>query len=120
MTSIDTGLTISKVRTAKFGESVIVVASSYEGVLFAMDYAGRILWHNVLTGFMNCDLWCGDITGDGNDEILTGVSSMCDEAFLNVFNPAEQQLSSFGLATLLKAIDHSGQRPERWQLHSCD
>ena len=68
--SIDTGHTISKVRTAvKKGDSYIV-ASSYEGTVLALKYDGTLLWKNELSGFMNRDLWCEDITGDGVDEIL--------------------------------------------------
>ena len=68
--SIDTGLTISKVRTAlKDGRSYIV-ASSYEGTVLGMEYDGTVLWKNALSGFMNRDVWCEDITADGSDEVL--------------------------------------------------
>lgn len=68
--SVDTGYTISKVRTALRHGNSYIVASSYEGTLLGMDYGGTILWKNTLSGFMNHDLWCEDITGDGIAEVL--------------------------------------------------
>lgn len=68
--SIETGYTISKVRVARLKNSSYVVASSYEGTLLGIGYDGSILWKNTLSGFMNHDLWCDDLTGDGNEEIL--------------------------------------------------
>lgn len=68
--SIDTEQTIMKVRTAKNGNKTYIVASTYEGTVMGVDYNGAILWKNVLSGFMNHDIWCEDITGDGNDEVL--------------------------------------------------
>jgi hypothetical protein len=35
-----------------------------------MEYDGTVLWADALSGFMNHDVWCEDITGDGADEIL--------------------------------------------------
>ncbi|WPR71400.1 hypothetical protein SLW70_15910 [Flavobacterium sp. NG2] len=68
--SIETGYTITKVRTALDKKQSYVVASSYEGMLLGISYEGKILWKNVLSGFMNQDIWCQDISGDGKDEIL--------------------------------------------------
>ncbi|MEQ9289107.1 MAG: hypothetical protein RIG77_19435 [Cyclobacteriaceae bacterium] len=68
--SIETEYTIMKVRNAKNGNGSYIVASTYEGTLLRVAYDGGILWKNQLSGFMNHDLWCEDITGDGNDEIL--------------------------------------------------
>lgn len=69
--SADTGAyTITKVRAAQCDGEPIIVASSYEGAVLAVKYDGTILWTNELSGFMNHDLWCGDITGDGTDEVL--------------------------------------------------
>lgn len=68
--SIETGYTITKVRTAKNKNKTYVVASSFEGTVLAVSYDGNVLWKNELSGFMNHDLWCQDITGDGLDEIL--------------------------------------------------
>lgn len=68
--SIDTGLTLSKVRTARQGGHSYIVASSYEGTLLGLAYDGTLLWTHTLSGFMNQDLWCEDITGDGSDEVL--------------------------------------------------
>lgn len=68
--SIETGLTISKVRTAKNKNETYIVASSYEGTVIGVSYNGKILWKNKLSGFMNHDIWCGDINGDGKDEIV--------------------------------------------------
>lgn len=68
--SIDTKYTISKVRVAKNKGENYIVASSFNGILLGVDYNGKTLWENELSGFMNQDVWCDDITGDGNDEIL--------------------------------------------------
>ena len=72
--SIDTKMTIIKVRVATQGNSTFVVGSSYEGTLIAVDYSGNTLWVNKLSGYQNQDLWCGDINNDGNDEILASNS----------------------------------------------
>lgn len=68
--SINTPYTISKVRIAKKAGVSYIVGSSFEGKIVAIDYNGKILWENNLSGFMNHDVWCEDITGDGNDEVL--------------------------------------------------
>ncbi len=70
LTSIETGRTISKVRAARIDGRSVVIGSSYEGTVLAITHDGRELWRNPLSGFMNRDLWCADITGDGDDEIL--------------------------------------------------
>ncbi|MEN8703382.1 MAG: hypothetical protein ABF286_04380 [Polaribacter sp.] len=70
VTSIETGFTITKVRTAKNKGKTYVVASSYEGTLLGVSYNGETLWKNKLSGFMNHDIWAGDINNDGIDEIL--------------------------------------------------
>ena len=69
--SIETPYTISKVRSANQKSGSYIVGSSYEGTLLAVDYDGKVLWENKLSGFMNHDVWTQDITGDGNDEVLT-------------------------------------------------
>jgi len=69
-TSIDTGHTICKVRAASQAGTSYIVASSYEGALLGISFDGKRLWKNALSGFMNRDVWCEDITGDGTDEIL--------------------------------------------------
>jgi len=68
--SVDTGYTISKVRTAMWHGNSYIVASSYEGTLLGLQYDGTVRWTNKLSGFMNHDLWCEDITGDGIAEVL--------------------------------------------------
>lgn len=68
--SIDTKHTIQKVRTAQTNAQTLIIASAYEGTIMALGYDGVILWKNDLSGFMNHDIWCADITNDGNDEIL--------------------------------------------------
>ena len=68
--SYDTGYTITKVRSAQMDGRSFIVAASYEGTVIAMNFDGTMRWTNTLSGFMNRDLWCADITGDGNDEIL--------------------------------------------------
>ena len=68
--SIETGLTITKVRTAQNKGKSYVIASSYEGTVIGVSYKGKVLWKNKLSGFMNHDVWCEDITGNGKDEIL--------------------------------------------------
>ena len=69
--SIETPYTISKVRSANQKSGSYIVGSSYEGTLLAVDYDGKVLWENKLSGYMNHDVWTQDINGDGNDEILT-------------------------------------------------
>jgi|GEM_PF-1078737 len=69
--SIDTGYTITKVRSATLNSVECIVASSYEGTVMAFDYDGNRLWINELSGYMNHDLWCADLDGDGSDETLT-------------------------------------------------
>ena len=68
--SIDTKHTISKVRVATNKNSNYIIGSSFEGKILAFDYDGKNMWTNTLSGYMNHDVWCDDITGDGNDEIL--------------------------------------------------
>jgi lambda-carrageenase len=68
--SFETGFTITKVRTAVEHGKPRIVASSYEGTLLSISYEGKVGWENELSGYMNRDVWCDDITGDGNDEIL--------------------------------------------------
>ncbi len=71
LTSIDTGgHTITKVRSARRGGRSFIVAGSYRGAVLAIGYDGKVRWANRLSGFMNHDLWCEDISGDGKDEIL--------------------------------------------------
>ena len=70
ITSIETGHTVSKVRTAKKAGSTYIVASDYNGMVMAIAPNGSIGWTNRLSGFMNRDLWCADIIGDASDEIL--------------------------------------------------
>jgi hypothetical protein len=68
--SIDTKYTITKVRTAVDKKGTYVACTSYEGTILAVGYDGEIRWENKLSGFMNHDLWTGDINNDGVDEIL--------------------------------------------------
>ncbi|MGY5351242.1 outer membrane protein assembly factor BamB family protein [Wenyingzhuangia sp. IMCC45533] len=68
--SIETGMTILKVRTAKNKTKKYIVAASYEGTILGYEYNGKQLWKNPLSGFMVHDLWCDDINNDGKDEIL--------------------------------------------------
>lgn len=70
LTSIELGQTISNVRIATNANGEYIVANSYEGTLMGIDYNGTTLWTNALSGYMNHDVWCDDITGDGIDEIL--------------------------------------------------
>lgn len=68
--SIETAYTISKVRVATKAGKTYLLASSYEGTVLAVSYSGKVLWENQLSGFMNHDIWCEDLTNDGSDEIL--------------------------------------------------
>lgn len=70
ITSIDTGYTILNVKTAQNNGEPYIVGNSFEGVVLGISYSGDILWKNTLSGYMNHDIWCEDITGDGKDEIL--------------------------------------------------
>lgn len=65
---IEAGRTISNVRTATGPDGEYIVASSYDGALSAYSFDGKKLWENLLSGFMNHDLWCGDVSGDAIDE----------------------------------------------------
>ncbi|MGB0371405.1 MAG: hypothetical protein ACPGN3_08640 [Opitutales bacterium] len=72
--SFDTGLTITSVRNAlEQGQSRIIGASD-EGTVVAMDYTGTVLWSNPLSGLMVRDIWCDDLDGDGDEEILVAVA----------------------------------------------
>ncbi len=68
--SIDTQHTITKVRVAHIKKQTHIIASTYEGRILAITYEGKILWESKLSGYMNHDLWCGDIDQDGIDEIF--------------------------------------------------
>ncbi|MGJ8642120.1 MAG: hypothetical protein ACSHX9_01825 [Luteolibacter sp.] len=71
ITSIDLGkYTIKTVRTATAKDGEYIVAGSFEGTLIGLDFDGTVRWVNPLSGFMNHDVWCADITGDGVDETL--------------------------------------------------
>ncbi|MEM5510632.1 hypothetical protein WNY98_17310 [Pseudoalteromonas sp. AS71] len=68
--SIDTGYTISKVRTATSATDDFILASGYDGNLLGVSFGGQVLWNNPLSGYMNHDIWAADITQDGVDEVL--------------------------------------------------
>ncbi|WP_076418084.1 PQQ-binding-like beta-propeller repeat protein [Colwellia sp. UCD-KL20] len=68
--SIDTGHTLSKIRTANYNNQSIVIASTYEGKIIAYNKSGKLLWENPLSGYMNHDIWSADLTNDNKDEIL--------------------------------------------------
>ncbi|MDW5288096.1 hypothetical protein [Formosa sp. PL04] len=68
--SIDTKYTITKVRTAIDEKGTYVACSSYEGTILAVGYDGEVRWENKLSGYMNHDIWAGDIDNDGIDEIF--------------------------------------------------
>ncbi|MFG0287048.1 MAG: PQQ-binding-like beta-propeller repeat protein [Rhodopirellula sp. JB044] len=70
VTSIDTGHTLTKVRVAQHDNKTIIVGSTYEGNLIALSDTGQPLWKRDLSGTMNHDVWCEDITSDQRDEIL--------------------------------------------------
>ncbi|MGJ8697507.1 MAG: hypothetical protein ACSHYF_14415 [Verrucomicrobiaceae bacterium] len=66
LTSIETGHTISRVRTT----TDHIIASTYEGTILAYQKDGTLAWKNPLSGYMNRDLFCADLTGDGKPETL--------------------------------------------------
>ncbi|WP_303317258.1 PQQ-binding-like beta-propeller repeat protein [Flavivirga abyssicola] len=68
--SINTKYTITKVRTAVDKQGTYVACTSYEGTILAVGYDGEIRWENKLSGFMNHDIWAGDVDMDGVDEIF--------------------------------------------------
>lgn len=68
--SIETGLTILKVRAATNKQQDYIVASSYEGTLLGVSFDGKTLWKNPLSGFINHDVYIKDLDCDGKDEIL--------------------------------------------------
>ena len=98
--SIETGYTISKVRTALKDGEPYIVASSYEGCVLCIKQDGTLIWKNVLSGCMNRDLWCADVTGNGSDEILAANadgSLYCLSAHGNLlwtFKPSDAPMSA--------------------------
>ncbi|TXF86675.1 T9SS type A sorting domain-containing protein [Neolewinella aurantiaca] len=68
--SFDTGYTVTKVRTAEDHNGTYLIASTHEGTILAMSYDGTIRWKNELSGFVNHDVFCRDLDGDGKDEVL--------------------------------------------------
>ncbi|MEM0965836.1 MAG: hypothetical protein AAGJ81_06790 [Verrucomicrobiota bacterium] len=68
--AFDTGYTVMKVRSGSSHGTPFIVGSTYEGTILGMRFDGSIAWTNPLSGYMNHDLWCGDLDGDGIDEIL--------------------------------------------------
>lgn len=68
--TIDVGYTVQKVRTARCDGESYIVAATYEGKILGVSYSGEVLWENPLSGYMVHDIWCSDLNGDGNDEIL--------------------------------------------------
>ncbi|MEM9894751.1 MAG: hypothetical protein AAF789_00150 [Bacteroidota bacterium] len=68
--SIETGHTIMQVRTMQYQGQTLIVGTSYEGTVVCFTYGGIKVWENKLSGFMNHDINCADIDGDGNDEVL--------------------------------------------------
>ncbi len=92
LVSHDTGLTIMKVRSAQARSGSFIAGASYEGTVLAMDYDGRELWTNPLSGLMVHDLWCDDLTGDGDDDVLVA----CANGYLYCLDGATgKQLWSF-------------------------
>ncbi len=68
--SIQTPYTIMNVRNAQIAHKAVIVAGGYDGELLCYDYDGSLLWENKLSGFLNLDIYCGDIDGDQQDEVL--------------------------------------------------
>lgn len=66
--SLETGHTVTKVRSAKSGSEQVIFASTYEGAVMALTLDGESLWTNPLSGYMNHDIWAGDLDNDGKDE----------------------------------------------------
>ena len=76
--SIVTPYTISKVRNAIVNGKSIIIASSYDGRVLAVNFDGTILWDVGLKAgnspedshVGNNDIFCYDLDADGKDEIL--------------------------------------------------
>lgn len=68
--SIETGYTIMQVRTLVHSGQTLLLGTSYEGTVVCFGYDGMKRWENKLSGYMNHDIHCADIDGDGNDEVL--------------------------------------------------
>ncbi len=68
--SIEIGQTITKVRSANGFEGKLIIGSTFDGGIVGVAFDGIVKWENKLSGFMNHDIWCEDITGDGVDEIF--------------------------------------------------
>lgn len=73
--SFETPYTILKVRDLNISGEKFVLGSGYYGELICMNYSGKILWDNKLSGFVNNDIYCRDIDKDGNDEIFVASAS---------------------------------------------
>ncbi len=58
--SIDTGYTISMVRTGQNSGRSFIVASSYEGTILRIRYDGHIAWKNTLSGYATSLGWPED------------------------------------------------------------
>ncbi|MCL7753018.1 hypothetical protein [Polaribacter sp. Z022] len=76
--SFVTPYTISKVNNAMRNGESIIIASSYDGRVLALDFNGNILWDVGLKAgnssedshVGNNDIFCYDLDNDGNEEIL--------------------------------------------------
>lgn len=104
--SIDTELTITKVRVGSSESEEFIVASSYEGRVVAYDLNGNHRWSLPLSGYMNHDLWCEDLSGDGVDDVLAANadgSLYCIDGvtgrLLWSFHPSDAPMSSVCVLT---------------------
>ena len=104
--SIETGHTVHKVRTANFNNETTIVASSYGGMIMAVGFDGIIQWKNKLSGFMVHDIWCRDITGDGNDEVLVanadGIIYCLDMNGLELWHYQKNEVPMYSVAVVQK------------------
>ncbi|NJB83031.1 PQQ-binding-like beta-propeller repeat protein [Wenyingzhuangia aestuarii] len=68
---IETGVTITKVVLGANKKENLIIASSYNGAILAIDESKGVVWKNELSdGIMNHEIITSDLNDDGYDEIL--------------------------------------------------
>ncbi|WP_010135928.1 PQQ-binding-like beta-propeller repeat protein [Ochrovirga pacifica] len=106
--SIDTNYTIQKVQTANYKKQTVLIASSYEGTLLAYSDEGKLLWEQPLSGFMNHDLWSGDLDGDAIDEVVVANANgtiYCVNSFGEVMWSFQKNQAPMYAVTMVKKED---------------
>ncbi|MFI3322694.1 MAG: hypothetical protein R3Y50_09250 [Rikenellaceae bacterium] len=69
--SFDAEATIIKIRNATTSKGGLLIGGAYDGDIVAINSKGKIAWHTKTgVGTMIHDIWCEDIIGDSDAEIL--------------------------------------------------